>query len=427
MQDRVDCLLRQLLDRIGERELEALRESLEDRHAVLRRAARLLPRQHRAVPEREVGVREDELGVGLELGAEAGARGTRAVRRVEGEAPRLDLADREIAFGAREPLAEEALRCLGVSVSGDDESLTEPQGRLDGVGETRTIRLGVLPMTHDEPIDDDLERVLLHLVERDVLGEVADETVDAHARESAATRGHEQLLVFALAVAHERREDEQSRPLGIRRDLIDDLLDRLRDDRDAVVGAVRHTDAREQQTQVVVDLSDRADRRPRVARGALLVDRHGGRESFDEVDVRFLHLTQELPRVGGEGLDVPSLTLRVDRVERERRLPRSREARDDDELVSRDLDVDVLEVVLPRALYMDRAQRHQWTAPEMSRRCRCSVVTDPAPATMRPRSWPPASEARAGRATGRGARSAASRSHRKAIRPLPAGMCRAAR
>src|SRR3712207_7461127 len=37
------------------------------------------------------------------------------------------------------------------------------------------------------------------------------------------------------------------------------------------VGAVRMPDTREQQPQVVVDLGDRADRRPRIARGALLV------------------------------------------------------------------------------------------------------------------------------------------------------------
>src|SRR5258706_1496311 len=123
---------------------------------------------------------------------------------------------------------------------------------------------------------------------------------------------------------------------------------------------------------MVVDLGDRADRRSRVARRTLLVDRHRGREALDEVDVRLLHLTKELPGIGRERLDVTALSLGVDRVEGERRLPRSREACDDHELVARDLDVDVLEVVLPRALDVNAAERHYATGAGGVRRARCT-------------------------------------------------------
>ena len=132
--------------------------------------------------------------------------------------------------------------------------------------------------------------MLAHLVEDDVLGEVADGAVDADAREAAAPRGDEELLVLALPIAHERAQDEQPRAFGVLHDLVDDLLDRLRDDRDAVGRAMRDADAREEEPQVVVDLRHGADGRPRVPRGALLVDGHRGREPLDEVDVRLLHL-----------------------------------------------------------------------------------------------------------------------------------------
>jgi hypothetical protein len=201
--------------------------------------------------------------------------------------------------------------------------------------------------------------MLLHLVERDVLAQVADRSVDAHAREAAAPRGHEQLLVFALPVANERSEDQKTRALFVLADLIDDLLYGLSDDRDAVVRTMWDSDAREQQAQVVVDLGDGAHGRPRIARRSLLVDRHRRRESFDEVDVRLLHLSEELARVGRQGFNVAALSFGVDRVERERRLPRSREARDHDHLVAWDLDVDVLEVVLARALDVDVRDGHQ--------------------------------------------------------------------
>ena len=138
-------------------------------------------------------------------------------------------------------------------------------------------------------------------------------------------------------------------PSSVRHDLVDDLLGRLRGDRPAAVEAVRLADPRPQQAQVVVDLGDRADRRPRVARGGLLVDRDRRRQPLDRVDVRLVHLTEELPRVGGQRLDVAALPLGVDRVEGQRRLARPRQARDDHERLARKDDRDVLEIVLAGA------------------------------------------------------------------------------
>src|SRR5688572_4799005 len=203
--------------------------------------------------------------------------------------------------------------------------------------------------------------MLFHLVEGDVLGEIADEAVDANAREATAPRGREKLLVLALAVAHERAEDKDARALRQRTDLIDDLLDRLGDDGNPVIRAVRYANAREEQTHVVVDLGDRADGRSRVARRSLLVDGYRRGKALDEVDVRLLHLTEELPRVGGERFDVAALALRIDRVESERRLPRSGQTGDDHHLVAGNANVDVLEVVLARAFDVDVIDRHQAT------------------------------------------------------------------
>ena len=69
------------------------------------------------------------------------------------------------------------------------------------------------------------------------------------------------------------------------------------------------------------------------------------------VDVGLLHLLEELPGVGGERLDVAALALGVDGVEGERGLARAGQPGDDHQLVARDLDVDVLEVVLARAAH----------------------------------------------------------------------------
>ena len=67
--------------------------------------------------------------------------------------------------------------------------------------------------------------------------------------------------------------------------------------------------------QEIVDFRDGADRRPRVASGGLLLDADGGREAADEINIRLLHLAEELPCIAGEGFDVPTLSLGIKRVE----------------------------------------------------------------------------------------------------------------
>src|SRR5439155_181379 len=122
--------------------------------------------------------------------------------------------------------------------------------------------------------------------------------------------------------------------------------------------AVRHADAREEHAQVVVDLGDGADGGARILAGRLLLDRDRGREPLDRVDLGLLHLLEELPRVGGERLDVAALALGVDGVEGERGLARAREPRQDDELVPGELHVDVLEVVLASTTHHDPIAGH---------------------------------------------------------------------
>jgi hypothetical protein len=67
------------------------------------------------------------------------------------------------------------------------------------------------------------------------------------------------------------------------------------------------------------------------------------------LDVGLLHHLEELARVGAKRLHVAALALGVDGVERERGLPRSRQAGDDRQALARDIDVDPLEVMLARS------------------------------------------------------------------------------
>jgi hypothetical protein len=91
-------------------------------------------------------------------------------------------------------------------------------------------------------------------------------------------------------------------------------------------------------------------------RGGLLLDRDGRRQALDQVDVRLAHQLEELAGVGRQALDVAALALGVDRVERQRRLARARQAGDHHQLAARNVDVDALEIVLARATHADEVQ-----------------------------------------------------------------------
>jgi len=121
---------------------------------------------------------------------------------------------------------------------------------------------------------------------------------------------------------------------------------------------VRHAHAREQHAEVVVDLRDGADGRARILRGGLLLDRDRGRQSLDGVDLGLLHLLEELPGVGRQRLHVAPLAFGIDGVEGERRFAGAREPGDHDQLVARDLEIDVLEVVLAGAPDDDSVTGH---------------------------------------------------------------------
>ena len=74
------------------------------------------------------------------------------------------------------------------------------------------------------------------------------------------------------------------------------------------------------------------------------------------VDVGLLHHLEKLAGVGAQGLDIAPLALGIDRVEGEGRLAAARQAGDDDEGIARQVDIDVLEVMLARTADADVAQ-----------------------------------------------------------------------
>ncbi|HXV74866.1 MAG TPA: hypothetical protein VD788_00995 [Candidatus Polarisedimenticolaceae bacterium] len=82
-----------------------------------------------------------------------------------------------------------------------DQPVRHRQRGLDRIGQPA---LDVGP--HDQPVDDDLDRVLFLLVELDLVRQVAHVAVDPRANETLPRRVLELLAVDPLAAADDRRQ-----------------------------------------------------------------------------------------------------------------------------------------------------------------------------------------------------------------------------
>jgi hypothetical protein len=151
--------------------------------------------------------------------------------------------------------------------------------------------------------------------------------------------------VLALAVGDHRRQDHQ---LGVFRQAstASTICDTIARPADFPGGrAVRRADARVQQAQVVVDFGDGADGRTRVVRSGFLLDRDGRRQAFDQVDIGLFHQLQELARVGRQRFHIAALAFGIQRVERQRGFAGAGQAGNHDQLVARQVEIDVFQVV----------------------------------------------------------------------------------
>ena len=111
---------------------------------------------------------------------------------------------------------------------------------------------------------------------------------------------------------------------------------------------MRNADTGEQQAQVIVNFGDGADGGTRVVGGALLVDRNGRGKAFDIVHIRLLHLAKELARISRKRLDIAALAFGEDGVEGQGGFAGTGKPGDNYQLVTRDLDGDVLQIVFAR-------------------------------------------------------------------------------
>ena len=346
MQQDPLLLRRQAPERSIEGEPVLLRHRLQHRPMPARLG--VPPDRQGTLADRGRWIDHDEVLVELQQTAESLAVRAGAIGAVERKVARMERIEREAAVGAGRLLAEELL----VSPLGDDphQPLTGRERRLQRVGQPLATR-----RIDRDPVYHDLDDMLALLVQRRrLLVQRVNVAVDADAEKTLSLEPFQILAVLPLPPLDQRGQDLRPLPGVELEDPGDDLVDRLARDRTPALVAMLPPDPREKQAQVVVDLGRCGDGRARIPRGAALFDRDGRRETRDVVDVRLLHLTEELPRVGGERFDVAPLTLGVERVESEGRLARAGDSGQHDERIAGEGDRDVLEVVFAGAFDPNR-------------------------------------------------------------------------
>ena len=322
LQNCLARLGRQLAPRCVDVEAHRLAEAGQHPGEVLRGVPHR-PGRHRALGQGAIRVGHHQIGIDFFADAQTDTLRAGAVGRVERERPGLQVVDGQgVPVGAGQLLGEPLLAVVGVVVVVDElqhhDAVGQVQRGLDRIGQP-LLGAGL----DGQAVDHHLDVVLLLLLQLRRIGQRMHHAVDPHPAVALRVEFFEEVGELALTGPHHRGQHLEAGALGHHQHLVDDLLRSLAGDPLTADRAVRCAGPGVQQTQVVVDLGDGADRRPRVAVGRLLVDGHRRGQPLDEVDVRLVHLPEELAGVGRERFDVAPLPLGKDGVERQRRLSRA--------------------------------------------------------------------------------------------------------
>ena len=154
-------------------------------------------------------------------------------------------------------------------------------------------------------------------VQRKIVRKANNLTIDPGSYITGPPQFGEEVFVLPLLPADDRCQHQERRTGGyFVQDPRHDLLAGLSRHGTAAVGAMPLPHPGIKHPQIVVDLGDRADRRPRIAPAGLLLDRDRRAQAIDPIDLRLGHLAQELASIAREAFDIAPLTLGVERVKR---------------------------------------------------------------------------------------------------------------
>ncbi len=316
-----------------------------------------LPRFHHAIADADPAIGQGAFVVDLDGAAEAATGGAGALGIVEGEKRGRGLAERRAIVGADPGGGEAELGYFGGAPGSYSQHLhlagAVTQPRFDRLGET-----GAVLRLHEHAIlDHAQDRRRDFLFAHRFIGAL-NFAVDPDAQEALLLESGENRRQAGLARHWQGKADENLLAGARRQHLFGDLGGTQRPDLATAMGTGQRGQPGEEELQVIGNFRHGPDGAARGLDGVALLNGDGRRETFDVVDLRFVHALQELAGVGREGFDVAALALGVERVEGEGGFPGTAQPGYDGEGMVGNIDVDILEVVLARAANSDVAGTH---------------------------------------------------------------------
>ena len=155
------------------------------------------------------------------------------------------------------------------------------------------------------------------------------------------------LLMASLLPPHHRGEHQNLRSLRKKPNTIHHLIYCLLLNHPAALRAMGNSDSRIQEAEIIIDLRHRSHSRSRISIRRFLVDGNRRRKSFDLIHIRLLHLSEELSCIRRQRLHISSLSLGINGIKGKTGLSGSGKSGQNHQLVSRNGDIDVLQIMLP--------------------------------------------------------------------------------
>ena len=297
-----------------------------------------------AVQNTEIRIRHNEGGVNEHLHPKTRAFGTGAVGIVEGKEPRRQFLDGDAAVLTGVVLGKGDLPVFPDQVN-QHQAACKGQRRFGRIAQTAgDLRL------YYKAVYDDLDIMLFVLFQLDLFGQIVHIPVHPGADIAGLLGILQHLDMLAFLPADHRGQDLDPGAFRQGHDLVHDLVDGLLADLSAALGTVGHADARPEKAEIIVYLRHGPHGGTGILGGGLLVDGDGGRKPVDIVHVRLVHLPQEHAGVGAEALHIAPLAFGIDRIEGKAGFSAAGKARDHHQLVPRNAEIDIFEVILPCAL-----------------------------------------------------------------------------
>ena len=308
---------------------------------------------------------DHQLLVVLEHAAETFADGARPERTVEGEHPRFEFGQRAFRVQlTRKGFTERVVGPLAVVFhAGNERSITKSKAGFNRISKPIALaRLDDHPVKHCFDVvhfvTGQTKRVGTAFTQR--ITEIMHGAVDADPNHALPLQLFQHFTVVPLLGPNDGGHQQHPRAFGEVLQRVGDLGGVGSGDRPATHFAVLihmptgwGAGPGKEQAKVVPNFRGGGHGGSGVVSSRALLDRNGGGEAFDGFHVGLAELIQELPGVGRQRFHVFALTFGVHRVKGQRALPGAGGTGNDHQLVARDVQVHVFEVVLPRATDRD--------------------------------------------------------------------------